>query len=190
MFLFMTSTTETKPKNLNDKLDIIISKLAKQDNHALSDLYKLTSDSVYGFALSILKNPVEAEDVMHDVYVQLHKTAPNYTSSGKPMAWILTITKHHCMKRFSQYKRTVDLPNEQWENFIENHQVADLDDKFLLQFFMKQLSDEEQQIILLHTVSGFKHREIAQITGLKLSTVISKYNRSLKKLKHLMSEED
>lgn len=48
---------------------------------------------------------------------------------------------------------------------------------------MNRLSDEERQIVMLHAVSGFKHREIAAILELSLPAVLSKYNRALKKLR-------
>lgn len=35
----------------------------------------------------------------------------------------------------------------------------------------------------MYIYMGMKHREIAEITGLPLSTVLSKYNRALKKMK-------
>ena len=54
---------------------------------------------------------------------------------------------------------------------------------------MARLGAEEGQIVLLHAVTGLKHREIAQLLELPLSTVLSKYHRGLKKLKALMKGE-
>ena len=51
---------------------------------------------------------------------------------------------------------------------------------------MRNLSEEERQIVMLHAVAGFKHREIAATLDLPLATVLSKYNRALKKLKILL----
>ena len=45
------------------------------------------------------------------------------------------------------------------------------------------LNQQERQIVVLHAVSGFRHREIAQLLQLPLPTVLSKYHRALKKLK-------
>ena len=45
------------------------------------------------------------------------------------------------------------------------------------------LADDERQIVLLHAVTGWKHREIAGLLELPLSTVLSKYRRALLKLK-------
>jgi RNA polymerase sigma-70 factor (ECF subfamily) len=49
---------------------------------------------------------------------------------------------------------------------------------------LKLLSDEERQIITLHAVSGLKHRQIAELLDIPLSTVLSKYNRAIKKLQN------
>ena len=51
------------------------------------------------------------------------------------------------------------------------------------------LGAEERQIVLLHAVAGLKHREIAQLLELPLSTVLSKYHRGLKKLRAQMKGE-
>lgn len=53
---------------------------------------------------------------------------------------------------------------------------------------MKILSDEERQIVTLYAVSGFKHREIAGFLDIPLPTVLSRYNRALKKLRKYLTE--
>ena len=53
----------------------------------------------------------------------------------------------------------------------------------MLRSAMQVLSDEECQIVILHAVTGWKHREIAVQLQLPLSTVLSKYRRGLRKLK-------
>ena len=45
------------------------------------------------------------------------------------------------------------------------------------------LSEEENRIVVLHAVAGFKHREIASVTGMPLATVLSKYRRAIAKLR-------
>jgi RNA polymerase sigma-70 factor (ECF subfamily) len=60
------------------------------------------------------------------------------------------------------------------------------DDKVVLQQCMEVLSDTERQIVVLHAVSGFKHREIAAYLELPLATVLSKYHRAIKKMKTML----
>ena len=54
---------------------------------------------------------------------------------------------------------------------------------------MERLSDEERQIVMLHAVAGFRHRETAALLTLPLPTVLSKYQRALKKLRTILKEE-
>ena len=70
--------------------DGLILRIAEGDTAALEVLYRQTSASVYGFALSILRDPTAAEDVMQDTFVSVMQSASSYQPSGKPMAWLLT----------------------------------------------------------------------------------------------------
>ena len=57
-------------------------------------------------------------------------------------------------------------------------------DKMTLSLCMKSLSDVGRQIVVLHAVSGLKHREIAALLKMPLPTVLSNYNRAIKKLQN------
>ena len=50
--------------------------------------------------------------------------------------------------------------------------------------------DEERRIVLLHAVTGMKHREIAALLELTLPTVLSKYHRALKKMRSTLEGDD
>lgn len=162
----------------------------KQEMKALGELYDRTGASVFGYALSILKNVQDAEDVMHDLYVAVWSGAGTYTADGKPMAWIMTITRNLCLQKFRERRKESAVPEEDWGTYISSNQNMTPEDKLLLAECMKNLSDEERQIVTLHAVAGFKHREIAKLLRMPLSTILSKYNRALKKLQKFMEESN
>lgn len=165
------------------QLDHWIFGIASGDPEALDQLYHSTSASIYSFALSILKNPHDAEDVLHDCYLNIYAGAEGYRSSGKPMAWILTITKNLCYQKLRERQKTADLPQEDWEPWLIANEGLSQEDKVMIRQCMELLSDEERQIVSLHAVAGFRHREIAELLSLPLSTVLSKYHRAIKKLR-------
>lgn len=180
----MITLTTTTFFGTDDKtLDELIVKVANKDTAALKELYKLTKSGIYGFALSLLKSPTDAEDVLHDTYLSIWASAYMYASEGKPMAWLITIAKNHCFKVFR---------NRKWNETEEiSENIADeasdfslsVDEKWVLEELLSSLSEEERQIIMLHAVAGFKYREIADLLNMPLSTVLSKHHRGLKKLK-------
>ena len=180
---FLMSVTEPLPNDRDRKLDTYIQLIAEGSRDALASLYHHTRTSIYAFALSVLRDPHDAEDVLQDTYLSIHSSAAGYRSAGKPMAWILTIAKNLCLMRLREQKRTVSIDAEDWDRYLEASCEMNADDRIILTQCMSRLSQEEQQIITLHTVAGFKHREIAQFLGMPLATVLSKYHRGLKKLR-------
>ena len=153
---------------------------------ALEELYHETSAAIYGFALSILKNVEDAQDVMHDCFVKVYESAAQYKSHGKPMAWMLTIAKNMCYQRLNQSKRFADVKDEDIERMFGDNTSVNADDRMTLKACLSQLTAVERQIIVMHAVGGMKHREIADMLGIPLSTTLSKYNRALDKLKNMI----
>lgn len=178
------------PKRRKDEyLESLITKIAKGNTDALAEFYKATDSSIYGFALSILKRPHEAEDVMHDAYLKIYEAADTYQHLGKPMAWILTIVRNLALSRF-RLKDESNLSLEDDRIMSDSYDFTEsTTDQIILDMALGTLTDEECQIVVLYSITGLKHREIAQILGLPLSTSISKYHRSLLKLRKKIKEE-
>lgn len=190
MILCMTSTNETKLSTEANKLEDCILRISQNDREAFTTLYNEIRASVYGFALSVLKNCHDAEDILHDCYLSVISSACSYRPCGKPMAWILTITRNLCLMKLREYRRMGELPDEDWEKYLSEKESVSPEDRLIISECMLTLSDTERQIVVLHAVAGFKHREIAGILGLPLPTVLSKHSRALKKLKARLTKED
>ena len=168
----------------NRKLETAIHRMAGGDKAALAELYERTSTAIYAFIVSILKDKHKADDVFQDVYLKIYENAASYKAKGKPMAWMITIAKNQCLMQFRKVKAEENL-EEVEELWITN---PDVEERLLLEAAFKQISDEERNIIVLHVLSGLKHREIAKILDLPLATVLSKYHRAIKKLKGILEE--
>lgn len=97
------------------------------------------------------------------------------------MAWILTITRNLAYQRLRRAKRETaaeDIPEEADHAILSE----ETENKMILETALKTLGEEERQIVMLHAVSGLKHREIAALLGLSLPTTLSRYHRALAKL--------
>ncbi|MCI8436480.1 MAG: RNA polymerase sigma factor [Lawsonibacter sp.] len=182
--------TEEEDERRRRELDQLLLRVGQGDREAFARLYSLTRTGVYGLALSLLHHTQEAQDTAQDVFVRVWESAPGYRSQGAPMAWLLTITRNLARTRLRQSGRQVGLDEEEWEAIPAAPPDVSAEDRALLQQALSRLSGEERQIILLHAVSGLKHRETAALLELPLSTVLSKYHRGLKKLHSLMKGEN
>ena len=170
----------------------LLKRVGMGDADAFRQLYHNTDRTVYSFILSIIKNPQDAEEVMQETYLKIWTSAASYQSQGKPLAWIFTIARNLCYMKFREQKRQADLGLDELEG-EETGQVClpleNLADAMVLQSALEILKEEERQIVLLHASAGLKHREIASSLHMPLATVLSKYNRAVKKLKQYLREE-
>ena len=182
-------TTEEENERRRE-LDGLLLQVGQGDRDAFARLYGLTRGAVYALALSLLGSVQEAQDVTQDVFVRVWENAPGYRSQGSPMAWLLTVTRNLSRSRLRQGGRLALLDEAEWEAIPAAAPAVTPEDRAVLQEALAGLGVEERQIILLHAVSGLKHREVAQLLELPLSTVLSKYHRGLKKLKSLMKGEN
>lgn len=155
-------------------------------------LYQNTDRTVYSFILSIMKNPQDAEEVMQETYMKIWTSASSYQSQGKPLAWIFTIARNLCYMKFRDQKHRADMGLEELTGEETGElclPLENLADAMALRAALELLKEDERQIVLLHASAGLKHREIASSLGMPLATVLSKYNRSIKKLKQNLREE-
>lgn len=158
----------------------LLVRIAAGDKAALAELYAQAKNPVYCFALSILRDSFAAEDVMQETFLQVWKSAPTYRPGGKnALTWILGITKYTALARLREGQRA---------GVLERDAFRDCENRIVTQAMLAQLAQDEREIVVLHVVTGLKHREIAELLEMPLPTVLSKYRRSLKKLERLVRE--
>lgn len=195
LFLSMVvpENTDSMGQSTAPKINIdeaIFTRIAENDMAAFETFYRQTERILYAYVLSMLKNHDDALDVVQDTYLKIRAAAHLYKPMGKPMAWVFTIARNLSVSKLRFKTRNDSLEVDDLENDLSFSYVTDHEDRLVLQTALKILSEEENQIILLHAISGFTHREIADSLGMKLSTVLSKYHRGLKKLKKYLTEQE
>lgn len=170
----------------------LLNRVGTGDSEAFRQLHHNTDRAVYSFILSILKNPQDAEEVMQETYLKIWTSAASYHSQGKPLAWMFTIARNLCYMKFREQKHQADMGLDDL-NGEETGEVClpleNLADAMVLKSALEILKEDERQIVLLHASAGLKHREIAADLQMPLATVLSKYNRAIKKLKQYLREE-
>ncbi len=193
MFFFCLSSTIESGTDCSDnklsaaQLSGLIKRISENDDDAFVQLYNMTKSAVYGYILSILNNPHDAEEIMQDTYLTINLKAGDFKPGGSAMAWILTIAKNHALMRLRKQK--AEVMTDQPPEIADPRQPFDqVNDRLVLSALMKVLTDDERQIVMLYAVAGLKHHMIAKLCGMTLTAELSKYHRALKKLKKQMGE--
>lgn len=177
-----SAATQEKPNT--PKIDEgLFERIGKEDPEALKELYEATHRSLYAYVLSMTKDHQDTLDIVQDTYLKIRSAAHLYEPMGKPLAWMFTIAKNLTRNQIRRNQRFTNKEDQDLENDPKFSYVTDPEDRMVLESTMRILTEEERQIVILHSVAGFKHREMAESLGLPLATVLSKYHRALLKLR-------
>lgn len=152
-------------------------KIAGGDNAAFEQLYNKTKRGVFAFAYSYLRNYADAEDILQETFITVKQKAYMYSAGTNAGAWLFQIVKNLCIDELRKQKLRRE-KNEQF-NAVPNAE-PDLSE---LDFLISCLNDNEKEIVILHVLWGYKHREIAKLKNLPLGTVTWQYNAAIKKLR-------
>ena len=171
---------EAKKKvNIDERL---FERISMGDEEAFKELYELSYKPLYAFLLSLTQNAEDAQDLLQDTFVQVFNHSHKYQNKGNPMAWMMKIGKNLFLMQYRKNQNKQTASFEELENMLGLDQIQNVEDRILLEKIFSEVSSEEREIIVMHVVGGLKFREIAQVTGKPVGTVLARYNRSMKKL--------
>ena len=165
------------------QIDGLLVKISRGDNAAFEELYNCTKKGVFSFLYSYFKNYENTEDAMQTVYLKVKLGIGQYRHGTNGRAWLLQIAKNQALNELAKNSRV-----EYGDGF-----VVPIEPKLsggVMEAMNKVLSEEEQRIVTLHVLWGYRHREIAKEMNCPTGTVTSKYKRSIAKLKEALKEEE
>lgn len=172
----------------------LFEKIANGDDAAFTELYYASYGQIYGFLLALTKNKEDAEDLLQNTYIRIRNGSHLYRKQGTPMTWMCAVAKNQFLDFVRKKSKGVSVDFDEVEKYVSEglgtgvKQHKDVENEMVLEKAFEILNKQERTIVVLHMIDGLKHREISKITGIPLSTVLSKYNRSLKKLREFIKE--
>lgn len=170
------------------ELDKKMLELQKGSEQAFEEIYSETSKGLFAFLLSYCKDYQLAEDMMQNSYIKLRTTIAQYKAGSNAFAWLYTIAKNTTINELNRRNREMPIDMETGSDVFGSY-TFEYEDTPVMKLMAKILTDSERQIVTLHVVSGFKHREIADMLDKPLGTVLWTYNNALAKLKKTIEKD-
>jgi len=168
----------------------IISDCRQGKRQAQFELYRLYSKAMYNICLRMLKNEMDAEDILQnsfvDVFTKLH-TFQHQSSIG---AWIKRIVINNCINFLKKRRIQFAELNEKHANAIDFYSENIPDSQLSVDKVNKALlllPDGYRIVFSLYMFEGYDHKEIAQILNISEATSKSQYSRAKKKLKEIIN---
>ncbi|WP_245306524.1 sigma-70 family RNA polymerase sigma factor [Acidipropionibacterium timonense] len=160
-------------------------------------------DQLYGAALRMTRNKADAEDVVQETFAKAFASFHQFKPGTNLKAWLFRILTNTYINAYRKAQRRPQAADgedvEDWQiaqaashdgTGLRSAEVEALDsipDEQVLAA-LDSLSDDFRQVVLLADVEGFSYKEIAEIMGTPIGTVMSRLNRARKQLRGQLTE--
>ena len=156
-------------------------RLPKSPDRSFEQLYRRHAREVYQYALALLANPADAEDVTQTTFLNAYRAFQRGERPLKPHNWLIAIAHNVCRMRWRQAgsrPREVALDQAPEPAAPENGQ-ADLDEVLAA---LATLTFNQRAAIVMRELEGRTYQEISEVLGVSLSAVEALLFRARRRL--------
>ena len=167
--------------------------LAAGDREAFAVLYDRLGLRLLNTARTMLASHAEAEDVVHDLFVELARLRHRLASIADLDGYLFTMLRHAVgrrLRRRSLSRRTLDrLGRERRDGGDFMTPPPDLHDEALAAA-VAALPEAQREVVALKVDGGLTFAEIAAVIGTSANTAASRYRYALEKLRTALAAEE
>jgi RNA polymerase sigma-70 factor (ECF subfamily) len=158
-------------------------------------------EALYGYAMSLARNPADAEDLVQETYLRCARAARQTNPTGDLKPWLFTILRNLWINQwrrqiqgpeFLQMESTTELPEgpAEWMSDETLRPDALLERQILreeIRAAIESLPEAFREAIVLRCIEGFSYNQIAQILDCPAGTVMSRISRARAELRRRLS---
>lgn len=140
-------------------------------------LYEQYADAVYRYALSILRKPHLAEDVVQETMMVVWKSAKNFKGHSKVLTWIFGIARNQAHNTLRKESKGQRLPEED-PTSASHDPTKSLHVDVRVQDALETLSPLHREVMHLVFYENLTVREAAELLGIPTGTVKSRMHHA------------
>jgi RNA polymerase sigma-70 factor (ECF subfamily) len=167
------------------------------DDAGLAELYDRYAPMALGLAVRIVRDELEAEDVVHDAFVAIVERADQYKAErGSVVAWLVATVRNLSLDRTRRRIRRAQITEEELRHepleIVPDPEIISRTarDREAVRVALGRLSASQRETLEIAFFEGLSYPEIAERENIPLGTVKSRAARALAALREAMEDPD
>ena len=168
------------------------------DTEAFEPLVEKYKRKVFRLAYQVLRDQEEALDVAQEAFVKAFRALPAFKGDSAFYTWLFRITMNVALDRKRQRATRAkslgaeDVPPEEWERTATSTDpdpedvATGAERRERIRKGLDSLSEHHRAIIILSDIEGLQYREIAEVLGIPMGTVMSRLHHARKRLREVL----
>ena len=171
--------------------EAVVALMARSDDDALAELYDRFGGVAYGLARRVLRDDALAEDAVQEAFLAAWRSAPRFVPErAKASTWLLTLVHRRAVDVVRREDRrrgdSLDKVGEPAGESAEDTAWLRFE-RERVQTALRQLSDQQREVLELAYYGGFTQSELADRLGQPLGTIKSRMFAGLGRLRELLT---
>jgi len=161
------------------------------------DRYTMTEEEIvdehykrlYAFAWSLAKNDHDAADLVQSTFLQWMRKRDTIRKQSALKSWLFTSLYRDFLNRNKKSKRSISVEKIPEMEDLTSTQAARVTDQHQALELLKSLREDYRAPMTLFYLEGFAYKEISEILGIELGTVMSRLHRGRELLRTQMNQK-
>lgn len=178
----------------------LVTRYINGDFDALNILITRHKKRVYTAIYVLVRDQYVAEDIFQDTFFKVIDSlqAGSYKEEGKFLPWVLRISHNLCIDYFRKVKRKPVIVDSEGNDILDSIGMFDesAEDRWIrnqsihsLRELIKQLPDEQREVLILRHYAELSFKEIAEMTNVSINTALGRMRYALLNLRKMVKEK-
>ncbi len=160
---------------------LLVRRSQQGDMQAFEALYRHNSGRVFALCYRLCGQREWAEDFVQETFIKAWQNLGGFNGKSKVSSWLHRIATNVVIDKLRQKHRWSEDSLEDYE-WDQTQQTVDSHSNMDIETELMKLPDKSRAIIILYEYLGYKHQEIADLTGIPIGTSKSLLNRARARL--------
>lgn len=195
----MAVLTASPPRQLVDDDGLLLDRSQRGDRSALEELFHRHRTIAYRVAYRLLGNEADALDAVQDAFVKVLTHLKGFEGRSSFKTWLLRVVSNAALDYGRQRGRRESIERDDGAGEMHHEPAANQEEpgcdlewaelRSLLRDALAQLPAAQRRTFVLHVDGDLTYREVADVLGISVGTVMSRLFYARQKLRALLAEK-